>query len=486
MQLFKTYKDNLLLAILVICYLACNMLLTYNEVYFLNLLPFAIALIYLAFVRLDMIYYIIIFCTPLSIPLIEFLPSSPIDFYIPTEPMLFGMMLIVFYKIFIHSGFDMRIFKHPVTLVILFNLFWILVTSITSTLPLVSFKFLLARIWFLISFYLLAIHVFRDPKNIGKLVWLYTLPLLIVIAYAINRHLMFGLFDKQAAHFVMNPFYRDHTSYGAILAMILFPFIGVNFFKKEFFLKKSLIWAVLGILLIALVLSYTRAAWISVLFALGVLSATLLKIKFKYLAILGIIVIAFLAQNRTQLFHKLEKNRQDSSADLAEHVQSISNIATDASNLERLNRWAAAFRMFQEKPVLGWGPGTYMFQYAPFQLSRQKTVISTNFGDLGNAHSEYIGPLAESGVLGMLSFIAIGIVSLIYGFRVYHKIEERRLKWIVLMVVLGLITYLIHATLNNFLDTDKASSLFWGYIAVIVSLDLNYRREGQDLEKINP
>jgi O-antigen ligase len=181
--------------------------------------------------------------------------------------------------------------------------------------------------------------------------------------------------------------------------------------------------------------------------------------------------------------HRLEKNRQDSSADLAEHVKSMSNIASDASNLERLNRWLSAFRMFRERPVFGWGPGTYMFQYAPFQLSSQKTPISTNFGDLGNAHSEYIGPLAESGVLGTLSFMAIAIAALITGFKVYRREKDVREKQIILTFILGFITYLVHGALNNFLDTDKASALFWGYIAYFVSKDLFNRDRLRNPEK---
>jgi O-antigen ligase len=171
----------------------------------------------------------------------------------------------------------------------------------------------------------------------------------------------------------------------------------------------------------------------------------------------------------------MEKNRQDSSANITEHLQSVTNIATDASNLERVNRWAAAFRMFRERPVFGFGPGTYMFKYAPFQNSKQRTVISTNFGDLGNAHSEYIGPMAESGVLGVLSFVLIGIVTIITGYRVYHRIKEIHLRIVLLTSMVALITYFIHGFLNNFLDTDKASSLFWGFTAIIVSLDIYYK-----------
>ncbi len=132
--------------------------------------------------------------------------------------------------------------------------------------------------------------------------------------------------------------------------------------------------------------------------------------------------------------------------------------------------------MFRERPVFGWGPGAYMFKYAPFQRASEKTTISTNFGDRGNAHSEYIGPLVESGLPGSLSFILICILSLMTGFNVYVKIADKRLKQIVLFLLLGFITYLVHGTLNNFLDTDKASALFWGFTAVFVSLDISLKK----------
>lgn len=475
MSWFKENKTNLWVLLLVLFYITVNMILTSKEFYFFNVLPVVIFFVYLAFTRLDIVYFIIIASTPLSIPLIEFARSSPIDFYIPTEPILFGVMLLVIYKLVKEDFIDRRIINHPISLAIIFNLFWIFLTSVTSSLPLVSFKYLLARIWFLTTFYLLAIYLFRRPRNYQTMVWAYTIPLLIVIFYAISRHVVFGLANKEAAHFVCNPFYRDHTSYGAVLAMVLFAFVGVNIKTNQSFLRKLFIGILIAILLFALLLSYTRAAWISVIIGLIILATTLLKIKFKYLALLGILILSAFYANRVSILHKMEKNDQDSSSNLAEHVQSVTNIATDASNLERLNRWAAALRMYKERPVFGWGPGTYMFKYAPFQHSSQRTVISTNFGDLGNAHSEYIGPLAESGLIGALSFILIAIISIIKAYKVYHKVEERELKIAVLSAMLAFITYLIHGLLNNFLDTDKASSLFWGFVALIVSLDIYYR-----------
>jgi len=160
-----------------------------------------------------------------------------------------------------------------------------------------------------------------------------------------------------------------------------------------------------------------------------------------------------------------------------DHFTSMTNISTDASNLERINRWHCAIEMFKERPFVGWGPGTYAMNYAPYQLTSQRTIISTNAGDGGNAHSEYLGSLCESGVLGTLSFIAIIIVVLTIGIRAYSNTEDKRLKTLLLSAVLGLITYYMHGTLNNFLDMDKASIPFWGFTAIIVAIDINIKSQ---------
>ena len=116
-----------------------------------------------------------------------------------------------------------------------------------------------------------------------------------------------------------------------------------------------------------------------------------------------------------------------------------------------------------------------MFQYAPFQLEREKTEISTNAADRGNAHSEYIGPLVESGVLGSISFLAIVIYTIITGVRNWTRVRNRKVRILSLSLLLGLITYYLHGLLNNFLDTDKASALFWAFTAAIVAIDVYHR-----------
>jgi len=172
----------------------------------------------------------------------------------------------------------------------------------------------------------------------------------------------------------------------------------------------------------------------------------------------------------------LSKNKTDSSENISKHIESISNVSTDASNLERINRWNCALRMFEERPVFGWGPGTYAFEYAPFQHSSEITVISTNFGNKGNAHSEYLGALSEMGVLGLFSFLVLLFFVFYRGSMLYIKLQDKELKTLLLSVMLALVSYFVHGVLNNYLDTDKASVPVWTCFAIIVAMDIYHSK----------
>jgi putative inorganic carbon (hco3(-)) transporter len=455
-------------------FIALNCFFIAKEFYWFAIVPAALLIILTALLALDKLLLFIVFCTPLSINLQDL--DVGMGVALPTEPIMFGIMVLFIIRLVHEKKFDPGVMRHPVTIAIIINLVWIFITCITSEMPVVSFKFLAARLWFIICFYFLGTQLFRNNlANVRRFVWLYMIPLCIVIFYTIYQHSLFG-FSQEAANWVMSPFYNDHTAYGAILAMF-YPLLLFFLFNRRLSVSSRIISGIFFIIFtVALIFSYTRAAYVS-LIAVGLLYFVyLLRIRFSTILIgtAGLLVLFFTF--RTDLMMKLEKNRQDSSDDFAKHLQSVSNISSDASNLERLNRWNSALRLFEERPFFGWGPGTYSFQYAPYQLSSDKTIISTNAGDKGNAHSEYIGPLSESGVLGMLTFLLVAGTVIYTGSRLYHRLRDKEMKNLVLAILLGLITYLVHGVLNNFLDTDKASVPFWGFIAMLVTIDLYYRR----------
>ena len=77
----------------------------------------------------------------------------------------------------------------------------------------------------------------------------------------------------------------------------------------------------------------------------------------------------------------------------------------------------------------------------------------------------------------MLAFLAIVVAITILSFNLYYRLEDKELRIIVLSIYLGLVTYFIHGGMNNFLDTDKAAVPFWGFIGMLVAIDLRYGKK---------
>ena len=262
--------------------------------------------------------------------------------------------------------------------------------------------------------------------------------------------------------------------------MYWFPLLVMLLKPGQSALRKLGLGGAFLILTTGLILSFTRAAWVSVVAAGGVGVLMMLGVRLRTLVATGLLGIAGLALVWDQLIITLERNDQDSSDDLTEHVESISNVSSDASNLERINRWSCAVALWKERPLVGWGPGTYQFYYAPYQRSEHRTIISTNNADMGNAHSEYLGPLAEQGLPGSLIIVLLLWLITDMGFRIHAHLRHRD-RWAALWalsIYLGILTYFIHGVLNNYLDTDKASAPLWGFLAILVVMDLGLRKSG--------
>jgi len=478
----ERYPKGLLWGIL-ISFVALNSIMLALEIYYLPLVPAVLLFLALALVSIDKYLLIIVFVVPLSVPLSRLVEGLSIDMYLPTEPLLAGLLLLYMLKYLLGDKIDLKVLRHPVTLAIYFHLGWLFITSLTSSDMLVSFKMLVSRLWFIVGFYLLATQLFREEKRMHTYVWLFVIAFTGVIIYALINHMQYGLDNQVMAHRVATPFYKDHTSYGATLGFILPVLVALFLFIKREDMNTRFLMALLIILyIVATVVSYTRATWLSILASVGFWAILKLKIRFEIVLVGFGILVALFFSVRTDLMVKLEQNRVESSGEISEHVQSISNISTDQSNLERINRWSCALRMWQDKPFFGFGPGTYQFEYGRYQRSYEKTRISTDFGTMGNAHSEYFGPLAESGVLGLLSILMVIGTTIYTGIRVYLSSKRRSIRIFSLAVLVGLVSYYLHGLLNNFLDTDKISVLFWGFTAMLVAMDIYHRDQPEEEE----
>lgn len=447
----------------------------FDENYLVLLVPAAMLLVWFFMMYRDESLALMALATPFAV---DYALVGNMSLSMPVEPMMIVFTVVFLFQELLMRSYDKRVLRHPVSILIMLSLVWMVFTSIVSLKPVESFKYTAVRLWFVIPFFYATAQSFQKVRHIRLFYWAYALSLSVVVVITTVKTMQrFG--ELQMLHHVMQPFYNDHTAYGCIIALML-PLSAYFAFEPRTRLWKRIVAVSLTVLLlVGLGLSYCRAAWISVVGAIAVYLLVRLGVRLRWLVISAALLLGLFFAFQDDIMYELGKNKQDSSFTLADQVKSISNISTDASNLERLNRWNAAFRMWKDQPLTGIGPGAYQFIYGPYQRSDMMTIISTNDGDMGNAHSEYIGPLTEQGVPGALLMLAIFVATFITGERVYRTAVDRRKGHLALVLAVSLFTYYVHGIMNNFLDTDKLSVPFWALTAAIVAIDIVTEKKPQ-------
>jgi len=451
----------------------------YNDDYSIHVLPLILVFAYLVLFKLDTVLLLLSFIVPLAIEFDDI--GMGLGISLPDEPIVMVVMFLSVLRFIVDGAYDVKVFRHPVSIWILVNIGWYIVTIFTSELPFVSFKFVLSRFWFIVVYYFLGVMLFRKLSNIHKYLWLHIVSLSIVVAYTLYMHSLSG-FTQESSYYISMPFYRAHGIYSAAISFFIPLFFAYLFYSRKLKLNVFVILLVLFLLVMfftGVFYSYTRAAWLSIAFALGMILPLALKLKLKTQLIMLVCGVMFFLAFQDQILYALSKNKQDSGEGFGKHLQSASNIRTDASNIERINRWISAINMWKARPIMGFGPGTYVFCYAPYQEARYRTLISTNFGNQGNSHSEFLNPLSETGLIGMGSLIMIILAGLNTAFNVFYKTSSAKVKVVLIGVTLGLIGYFTHGFLNHYSETTKIAPLVWGSFAIIVAIDLYHKNDAE-------
>jgi len=464
-------QKNLWLYAAIASYLSVFFFAAWNNELWVSAVPSVLLILNWLLFRPKILVYFAIFITPLSIPIKDL--GGGLGLSVPTEPIYW--LLIGFTVLSIANGQKMnQIFlKNPISRFVFFDLAWTFITSIFSEMPIISMKFFIAKLIFVGVFYFGFAHFFNNEKRLKKALMLFCLSTFFLVVYTLTNHAKYG-FARYFGYTAMRPFLPDHGVYAALVAFSLI--LSLIFLIHSKHLQISWLWRLVlfvmfCVMVAGIVFSFTRAAWVSLVLSLLIYLLLRLKVRFAFLLSIGALFGIYLISNWSSINYELTRNKSESDDDLATHVESIGNVSSDPSNLERLNRWDAALEMFRQRPVLGWGPGTYTFVYGQHQRSNNMTLISTNAGDVGGVHSEYLRTISESGFLGGVFFLVIVLLAFQMGFSKYHSYEEGLKKYLHLALFLALVTYFSHGVLNNYSDYDKIALPFWGFLSAMVVLE---------------
>lgn len=246
--------------------------------------------------------------------------------------------------------------------------------------------------------------------------------------------------------------FEQPNPFGGFMGMVwpLVAGILLNLLKNKMSKQTNSTYSILVVLtsaatiliICALIVSYSRGAWIGATIAFIVMLFFL-----PSRPIIGLImVIAAVAFGGTVLNLGLVPERLESRINsIVEYVtiQDVRRASIDESNfsvVERAAHWQAASNMLEDHPWLGVGMGNYQVVYPQYRLVRWKS-------SLGHAHNVYLNVAAETGFLGL------GVYVVFWGYVFLKTINVLRnaTNWN-RGIALGLLGVWTHLGVHNFVD----------------------------------
>jgi O-antigen ligase len=358
-------------------------------------------------------------------------------------------------------------------------LLWTIVSVVFSSDTIVSFKYLLAKSWYIGAFVLCPLIVFQQKKLFISAVLMLTAAMLIVVSIALYRHFLYG-FSFARINDALFPFFRNHVNYSAMLVCFVPVLIAFYQLAKK---QSTRLWiaAALLILLIALFFSYARGAWLALiagLFSYWVIKKRLIVYAYVMAVVLVIASLFWLKSNDRYLLYAHDYTTTIFHKNFSEHLAATYKLK-DVSTAERFYRWIAGVRMIKDNWLTGYGPNTFSDNYKPYAVPAYKTWVSEN-KDRSTVHNYFLLTVIEQGIPGLILLLLLTGAIFYYAQYLYHRVKDRFYKVTAITTGAVFVMLMVVNFLSDLVETDKAGSLFFLCLAVLVSTDLNTRKEFSD------
>lgn len=416
------------------------------------------------FTRPSLIYFLLLLTIPLST---EFQFSSSLGTDLPDEALMWMLSPVLLFMLLRNKRMAEHLFSSRIMVLIMVSLCWTLVTMLLSEMPLISLKFFLAKIWYIIPFVVGTVLFLQGKKEQLVAANIMLAAMLFTVIVILVRHGIEG-FSFETINDVTAPFFRNHVNYGALLVCMIPVAWAVYRAGNRF-------WIIgLVILSAGLAFSYSRGAWLSLGVALVVVYFMKMRklqwlMGFAALLVMGS-ALWFLQDNRyLQYRPQYEKTIYHASFD--EHMAATYRMQ-DMSTMERFYRWIAATKMARENWLTGSGPNSFYPIYKSYTANDFRTYVSDN-PEKSTVHNYFLLLLTEQGIPGLMLFIILFSTMLLSAQRIYHQTSDTHTRGLMLTVgaILGMIGVLIF--LSDLIETDKIGSVFY----LCAGLLVGYGRE---------
>lgn len=203
---------------------------------------------------------------------------------------------------------------------------------------------------------------------------------------------------------------------------------------------------------LALLLTFSRTAWISLFLGLGIL---FIRGRAKFLMLASAVVVLGLLLWGLNLGLRTH---------LEDRIRSISSWRSDKNVQHRLIYWEAAYRMIRERPLLGSGPGYGIFirQYEEFK------VLDTG-EEVTAPHNNYLTIAVSTGLPGLAAFLFLLFITFRSANEEFQNCSGWFGKSLALGMISGLTGFLIGCLFDDPLLNENISFIFWLLLGVLAA-----------------
>lgn len=396
----------------------------------------------------------------------------------PTEPLLILSTALWFVLLLNNRSEIKKYINNPLVILLFLQLILFTFNIFISKEPILSLKYLLAKIWFFGGFIFLPLLILRNEKSYKIAFWSFFIPLMISVFYTVINHALKG-FSFEDVNPSARPLYANHVIYACTLGLSLpFSIAALGWYKEKKAIKSTLIFCIV-ILIFAIITSYTRTTWIAVIAA----GASIIIFKSKYLklsvlaGIIGVFLFCYqLIDNNNYMkyapnFNQTVFNKDD----FGKHMKATVELS-DVSGMERVYRWVAAANLIQHNFWTGTGNNTFYPTYKEYANPAFITWVSDN-PEGSSTHNYFLLVFCDQGIFGLLLFVVFYIWAMLKTKIVYELSNNKFIRTLMVASFSTLILFLVHLFLGDMVEVEKNGGIFLLIVAIIIASEYKVKSE---------
>lgn len=402
--------------------------------------------------KINKFLFIVYILTLLFIP--DYLMSEVIGKNLPiNEVFLFILMIMFFVELLVSRAKReelLMLIRNKVFIYINILFLTVVLFMVISVVGTGDYKAWLQETIRFISVYFVVLYCMVDYKNLYE-----SKKIINVILFGSGFVALLGLYQYFTERLILKNFIADYTfgvnvrvtsifsnpnTFAAFIIILIFPLLMVAIYEKNLY-KRIAYSVILVLLIVNLIMTFSRSAWIGLILGLTILTIVWNK------KLLGVLVILL------------------SIGVVASPIRSrFLDLFSKTVNDDRIKIWKTYIQMIKDHTLLGVGNGNGLNMYDYYIAKYPELMYNSH--TRYPSHNSYLKVFSEIGIFGVIAFIAILVVVLIIINKYYNKVNDGFMKAVYIGLFASISSICFMNLYDNLFFVPKMIMIFWILVAI--------------------